>query len=153
MGHKGVRAALCGGVLAAVAMTGCSAGPTGEAAQSNPCEFGAAVFDVGPVGLCEDAIALAQARLGWLHWPVTSMTFRRDMCPPNARCAIVAGIDRGEGWGIFTFSIGDPSMIHISRDANGVLIPGNPESPPDWLKEELSRQGPFRPTESQGGGG
>jgi hypothetical protein len=36
------------------------------------CQFGRIVFDVGPVALCAKAVALAIARLGGPHAPITS---------------------------------------------------------------------------------
>ena len=136
-------------LLAAWLTARCSAAPSDQAAQSNPCEFGAVVFDVGPVDFCAKAVALAQVRLGWLHWPVTSTSFRSEICPPNARC-LGDGADN-EGWVIFTFSIGDPSMIHVGPDANGVVVAGFPEAPPDWLIKELDAREPSRQTGPQGG--
>jgi hypothetical protein len=130
-------------------MAGCKATPTSGQAPSNPCEFGAVVFDVGPVDFCAKAVALAQVQLGWLHWPVASTSFRSEICPPNARC-VGDGAD-DEGWVVFTFSIGDPSMIHVGPDANGVVVAGVPEAPPDWLMDELNAREPSRQTGPQGG--
>ena len=139
------------GVLCAAVLAGCGAAPAGGAgsAPSNPCEFGAVVFAVGPVDFCEKAVALAQVRLGWLHWPVTSTSFRSEICPPNARC--MGDGDDNEGWVIFTFSIGDPSMIHVGPDANGVVVAGFLEPLPDWLIKELNAREPSRQTAPQGG--
>jgi hypothetical protein len=135
--------------LAATIVAGCASQTPGPD-TANPCEFGAVAFDVGPVDLCEQAIALAEARLGWLHWPITSVRFRQDMCPPNARCVALA---RTEAWVVFTFSMGDPSMVHLVADATGALSALNPESPPDWLLEEIRQQDPSRPAEPQDAGG
>jgi hypothetical protein len=92
--------------------------------------------------MCPNAIAVANARLGLLHWPVTSTQFRASLCPPNARCALV--LAPHDTWVIFTFSIGDPVMIRIGPPeiANappGFLVAGNPESPPEWILEELAK--------------
>ena len=91
--------------------------------------------------ICPTAIALANARLGWLHWPVTSTTFRVSLCPRNARCAWVPG---GQGWVVFTFWIGDPVMIHVGppEAGSGVmaeLTAGEPEPLPDWLLGEMAK--------------
>jgi hypothetical protein len=136
-------------VLALASASACGAAPTGASA-SNPCDFGAVVFDVGPAALCEEAIAVAEARLGWLHWPITSKRFRLDMCPPNARCLPPL---QNEAWVIFTFSSGDPTMVHVLADATGALSALNPEAPPDWLLLELREQDPSRRTSPQDPGG
>ena len=109
---------------------------------ADPCQFGAALFDVGPVALCQKAVALATARLGVLHWPITSTRFRTNLCPPNARCDLRFP-ELVEGWVIFTFTAGDPVMIHVGPPTNvgappNVLVVGDPEPLPDWLREEIA---------------
>ena len=136
-------------VLSAALVLGCGGTAPGRDSP-NPCEFGAVALDVGPVALCEQAVALAQQRLGWLHWPVTSIRFRQDMCPPNARCLPVVG---NEAWVVFTFSMGDPTMIHVVPDATGALSALNPESPPDWLRDEIRQQEQSAPATPQDAGG
>jgi hypothetical protein len=136
-------------ILALAFASACNAAPTGASA-SNPCDFGAVVLDVGPVALCEHAIAVAEARLGWLHWPIRSTRFRLDLCPPNARCMPPAP---NEAWVIFTFTSGDPAMVHVVADASGALSALDQESPPAWLLDELREQDPSRPTEPQDAGG
>lgn len=88
---------------------------------------------------CLQAIEVASARLGWLHAPVTSMEVRWDMCPPFARCFAIAG--RTNAWVIFTFSFGDPSMVHVGQPEGGPagagFVAGDPEPLPDWLLDEL----------------
>ena len=74
--------------------------PADQSIHGDPCEFGAVVFDVGPVALCQAAVDLATARLGPLHWPITSITFLLQICPPNARCRAP---DETDGWVIFQF--------------------------------------------------
>jgi hypothetical protein len=115
----------------------------GQAATGGPCAVASPVV-VGDPSLCLKAISLAEARLGWLHWPITSTTFRSNLCPPNARCAFAAS----QGWVIFTFWTGDPVMVHVAPAGDiallgeaGVgaagLIAGDPEPLPDWLLDEL----------------
>jgi hypothetical protein len=47
---------------------------------------------------------------------------------------------------IFTFSIGDPQMIHIGVDPShgieAVLVAGDPQPVPDWLRDELLQHSP-----------
>ena len=130
-------------LLAASLMIGCSAAPSDGQAQSNRCVFAAIVFDVGPA-ICTDAVAVAKARLGWLHWPVTSVKFRSSLCPPFGRCRANIG-NVTESWVIFTFSFGDPQMIHVAPPDSGAgidtaLVAGDPEPVPDWLRDELLQQ-------------
>jgi hypothetical protein len=106
------------------------------------CQFGAVVFDVGPVALCTRAVALATARLGILRWPITSIAFRLSVCPPNARCLAAVG-EPVEGWVIFTFSAGAPAIVHVGRPSNvgavpNALIAGPPQPVPDWLLKEIA---------------
>jgi hypothetical protein len=44
MRHSSLAAALLGASL----MAGCASAPAGGQTRSNPCDFGAIVFDVGP---------------------------------------------------------------------------------------------------------
>jgi hypothetical protein len=128
----------------------------GQAATGGPCAVASPVV-VGDPSLCPKAIALAEARLGWLHWPITTITFRSDLCPPNARCAFVAN----EGWVIFTFWTGDPVMVHVAPAAGiallgeaGVgaagLIAGDPQPVPDWLLDELDAKPRAEPNAGPG---
>jgi len=115
-----------------------------KATIAEACQFGAAVFDVGPVALCAKAIELAAARLGVVHWPITSVTFRLQLCPPNARCA-APGDEPNEGWVIFTFTAGPPVMVHVGPSqlfgvVNGGLTAGDPEPVPGWLLAEIGSQ-------------
>ena len=145
-----MRAVVVGTFLSAVVLAGCcAAGPPSGPGEADPCQFGAVVFDVGPVALCKQAVALAQERLGSLHWPVTSTRFRQELCQPNARCAPL----QNEGWVIFTFSIGDPSMIHVAPDVNGVVVAENLQAVPGWLLEEIEQENSSNPKEPQGAGG
>lgn len=149
MGYRAARVALGSALLVVAALTGCSTSPA-DGTSPNPCEFGAAVFDVGPVEFCKQAVALAQARIGWLHWPITSTHFATSLCPPNARCRFV--LDQTEGWVVFTFSIGDPSMVLITTDSNGILNAADQKPVPKWLLDEYRKSNAF-PTAPAGGGG
>jgi hypothetical protein len=138
------KASLPVALLGAILLAGCAAAPDAGQAQTDPCDFGAIVFDVGPA-ICSDAVALAEARLGWLHWPVASTRFRPDVCPPFARCPANLG---NEGWVIFTFSIGEPSMIHVgppdpTLGIGAALVAGEPQPLPDWLRDELRQEVPL----------
>lgn len=86
---------------------------------------------------------------GWLHWPVTSVRFMTGMCPPFARCGPTRP---DQGWVVFTFSIGDPSMVHVTTDEGGALIAGDPEALPEWLLED-TRNPQQAPTQPFGAGG
>jgi len=88
--------------------------------------------DVSGRQLCEQAIALANARIGWLHWPITTTEFGFGApCPANARCAVV--IPNG-GWVVFHFWFGDPVMVAVSpTGTGGGLIAGDPQPLPEWL--------------------
>jgi hypothetical protein len=94
-------------------------------------------------GRCEEAIAIANARLGWLHWPITSTEIRDALCGPNMRCAmlLVPGV---RSWVIFQFMVGGPVMVHVHlQEQNGeavgdVLVADAPEPLPEWLLNEIS---------------
>jgi hypothetical protein len=88
---------------------------------------------------CQLVLSLADARLGVLHWPVTEVDVRWNLCPPGARCAF---LPLSQAWVIYQFSIGEPVMIHVRSTPDVVemtdeLIAGDPEPLPDWLLEEL----------------
>jgi hypothetical protein len=94
---------------------------------------------------CDLAIALADQRLGWLHWPVSTVQVRLSLCPPNARC--VAGLSN-QAWVVYEFWFGDPVMVHVQPRIEGDMVTddyfaGEVEAPPDWLLEELARPEPF----------
>jgi hypothetical protein len=127
-----------------LAACGTDVGANAEPA-ADPCSDVAAVQgqaiggwknQVAELDVCSTAVALATARLGWLHGPITSTTFRASICPPNARCARV--IDAG-GWVIFTFAFGDPVMIHVGlgETTDAGFGAGEPEPVPDWLIDEI----------------
>jgi hypothetical protein len=79
---------------------------------------------------CRQAVQLAEARLGWLHWPITATEFHRGgPCPPNARCFIAPT----QGSVIFHFKVGDPVVIRIALDATGLAATGDPEPVPAWM--------------------
>lgn len=96
---------------------------------------------------CQRVVALADERLGVLHWPVADVDVRWNLCPPNARCAF---LQLSQAWVIYRFSIGDPLMIHVRPSAADGdfmvdnLVAGDPEPLPGWLLEEL--QAESRPT-------
>jgi hypothetical protein len=138
------RPRILGLLLAVVLASACGSAtvPAGTAAAADhfaptgPC----AEFRDWTTTICPQAIAVADARLGWPHWPVTSTSFRPSMCPPNARCAFVG---ENQGWVIFTFAVGDPMMIHVGPTivggANAAgLVAGDPEPLPDWLLQEMA---------------
>lgn len=91
--------------------------------------------------ICPAAIAVANARLGLVHWPVASTRFLASLCPPNARCRFA--LVPHDTWVIFTFSVGDPVMIRVGPPglANappGALVAGDPETPPDWALQQIA---------------
>jgi hypothetical protein len=93
---------------------------------------------------CQLVLSRADARLGLLHWPVTQVDVRWNICPPGARCAF---LQLSQAWVIYQFSIGDPVMIHVRSTAGGVdmneeLVADDPEPLPDWLLEELEAEAP-----------
>ena len=107
----------------------------------DPCSFGAVVFDVGPVALCQEAVKLALARLGPTQAPLTSVTFRLDICAPNERCAAPP---QNEGWVIFTFAFGPPLMVHVGPAGadlglDGPLTAEAPQPLPAWLAAEIGQ--------------
>ena len=117
--------------------------PIDDQMVQQACQFGAVVFDVGPIKLCQNAIGLAIARLGIVHWPVTSISFRLDLCPPGAPCAAPSMQD---GWVIFTFTTGLPVMVHVGPVVPGVgvdgpLIAGPVQEVPEWLAAEVKSAG------------
>lgn len=143
---SGLRS-LAGILVGAAILAGCGGqAPTGGAAgpdPTDPCAILAARDDniVDPTTQCREAVALANARLGWLHWPVSSIEYRLDMCPPNARCASAVGT---QGWVIYSFWSGDPIMVHVGSVVvgdmtTGELVTDEPEPLPAWLLEELQR--------------
>ena len=100
---------------------------------------------------CQLVLSLADARLGILHWPITHVDVRWNICPPGARCRFLA---LTQAWVIYQFSIGDPVMIHVRtrpgvEDMNEALVAGEPEPLPDWLLEELQAG---KPTSQRNGG-
>jgi hypothetical protein len=118
--------------------------PVDKQVLQEACQFGALVFDVGPVVLCQKAIELAIERLGPLHWPITSIHFILSLCPPGAPCAAPT---EKEGWVIFTFTAGLPIMVHVGpagaiAGVDGPLIPDAPQEVPGWLAAQLSGQVP-----------
>ncbi len=123
--------------ILAVAQPGVDPAILGQA-----CQFGAVVFDVGPIALCAKAVALAIARLGGPHWPITSISFQVSLCPPNARCRAVPD-EPVEGWVIFTFADGSAAMIHVGPAQiigapPNTLVAGAPEPVPQWLLDQMA---------------
>lgn len=91
---------------------------------------------------CQLVLSLADARLGVLHWPVTEVDVRWNLCPPGARCALMP---LSQAWVIYQFSIGEPVMINVRStpdvvEMSDALIAGDPEPLPDWLVEELQAE-------------
>jgi hypothetical protein len=141
------HARLLPALLSILLVAGCGSSTTSnDSAPPDPC---AGVAELGrPIGnpnvpvkfedaFCPNAVFIATAKLGWLHGPITSTTFRPSVCPPNARClAVPFGV---EGWVIFTFAFGDPTMIHVGAPETGAagLVAGEPERVPDWLIDEV----------------
>jgi hypothetical protein len=138
------RTRILGLLLVTILVSACGSAtaPAGTAAAAHempPTDPCAEFRDWGST-ICPQAIALANARLGWLHWPVTSTSFRTTMCPPNARCAFPG---ENQGWVIFTFAVGDPVGIHVGpANVGGAsaagLVAGDPEPLPDWLLQEMA---------------
>lgn len=87
------------------------------------------IFDPSLSG-CQDAIAVANARIGWLHWPITKTTAVPGLpCPPGARCRFSPTT-----WSvIFAFWAGDPVMVVVTRDESGVVSAADPEPVPSWM--------------------
>ena len=91
---------------------------------------------------CRRMIALADARLGLMHWPVTDVTLRWSLCPPNARCLFM---QFRQAWVVYRFLVGEPAMIHIrpSEPMGAVMVSeyvaDAPEPVPDWLIEQIER--------------
>ena len=88
---------------------------------------------------CRHIVALADERLGLLHWPVSDVDLRWNICPPGARCVF---LQLNQAWVIYRFSFGDPVMIHVRQrtGGNGIaddFVADAPEPLPDWLLEEL----------------
>jgi hypothetical protein len=88
---------------------------------------------------CQLVIAVADERLGLLHWPVSNVQVRWNLCPPGARCAF---LQLRQAWVIYRFWAGDPVMIHVAPRLAGVdltddLVADAPEPIPQWLAEEL----------------
>jgi len=108
------------------------------------CQFGAVLFEVGPVALCASAVRLAVARLGNLRLPISSIRFRLELCPPNARCAPLPE-EPIEGWVIVEFNGAAPVLIHVAPlevlgVATDTLVAGAPEPLPPWLLATLAQQ-------------
>ena len=127
----------------ALVLSGCEATPLAsfdaEALPEDPCLLWQVAFDTIP-DRCGEAVIIAEARLGWLHWPVASRALRLNLCPPNARCR-APGPGEFHAWVIYEFTTGDPVMIHVhldGEDASLPLIADEPEPLPDWLLEELA---------------
>lgn len=84
-----------------------------------------------PTFTCEASVELANARIGWLHFPVTRVEFQRGHpCPPNARCRL--SVNRASV--IFHFWAGDPVLVPVTSDERGVLSAGEPGP---WAAEAL----------------
>jgi hypothetical protein len=120
-------------VVATLLVAGCGVGMAD--ARGGPCDRAGEPNDI-----CVQAVALAETQLGWLHAPITGVTFRGSLCPPNARCAPALG---GQGWVIFEFIAGDPVMVYVGppdpvddQSLDLVARPGEP--PPEWLVEEMA---------------
>jgi len=145
-------AAVVLGVCLLTPLTGCESSSEVDAVHVGPCDFdGQVEADIGVE--CANAIAIAEARLGWLHAPITAVRYRTSMCPPNARCRATL---RREGTVVFTFAVGEPLMIFVhpgGPDGSGPLVAENPEPLPDWLLEELAAEAgrPAQPDPGSGG--
>ncbi len=139
------RPRILGLLLAAVLLSACGSATVPADTAAAAAEVVSLTSSCGEFAdwtdtICTSAVALANARLGWLHWPVTSTAFRTSMCPPNARCRFPGD---SQGWVIFTFAVGDPVMIHVGpTNVGGAiaagLVAGDPEPLPDWLLQEMS---------------
>ena len=121
-----------GMVLGMLVVAGCgSEQPISSRAPNGPCVLDDINAAKAPFLECVDAIAMAERRLGGIHWPITSVTFGRSLpCPPNARCA-APGLNLGIV--IFRFWFGDPVMVVVTRDDAGVLAAADPEPVPSAL--------------------
>lgn len=138
-GRALVAAILAGALLLAGCEATSEASFDAEALPEDPCLLWQEAFAVIP-DRCGEAVNVAEARLGWLHWPVASRVLRLNLCPPNARCRAPAP-DEFNAWVIYRFTSGDPVMIHVhadGQDASAALVAEAPERPPDWLLEELA---------------
>ena len=94
------------------------------------------------VARCERVIAVADEQLGLLHWPVSNVQVRWNLCPPGARCVF---LQLRQAWVIYRFWAGDPVMIHVGPRLAGVdltddLVADAPEPLPDWLVQELEAE-------------
>ncbi len=129
-------ALLLAGLLAACG--GSSAAGADESAVCPPPDV-AMPGAVDIVARCERVISVADERLGLLHWPVSSVQVRWNLCPPGARCLF---LQLRQAWVIYRFWAGDPVMIHVGPPLAGVdltddLVADAPEPLPAWLVEEL----------------
>jgi hypothetical protein len=125
-------------VVAALVMAGCGGGTlvAADDGATGPCANAAPAGQPSSL-TCQRAIEVADARLGWLHLPVSSVEYRTDVCPPNARCRF----DADSAWILYTFMNGDRTMIHVARvlvgdEPIGDFAAGEPEPLPDWLLDE-----------------
>lgn len=138
---RGIRAAIGGGwlvsiLVAALLVVGCSSPAADGSAAANP----ACPAQIGDdaAKFCPQIVTVATASLGVRQFIVTSTTYARSVCPPNARCRFSLP---NEGVVIFTFMLGDPVMVHVGPNNPEVandLLAGEPEPLPDWLIDELA---------------
>ncbi len=132
---------LLGAVLLACGGTG-APGAGGAAVDApGPCPPPDIAMD-GAVDIearCRRILAIADARLGPLHVPITEVEVRWNVCPPGARCRF---IQLSQGWVMYRFWVGDPVMIHVTAPVENnmvldELVAGEPEPLPGWLLEQL----------------
>ena len=140
----GRRRLACAAVLLATLLVGCGTAAGDDAEAPDPAcpppdiEMRGAI-DI--VARCQRVLSIANARLGSLHWPVTDVEVRWNLCPTGGRgCNVV---QLSQAWVIYRFSVGDPTMINVGPrlDGDGIvddLVAGAPEPVPDWLRDEPS---------------
>lgn len=134
----GLVALLCGVVVACGTPTGGAGDPEWDALCPPPDFPIEGAVDVA--ARCRSVLAVADDRLGLLHWPVSSAKVRWNICPPNARC--VEFVQLSQAWVVYRFWFGDPVMIHVKPPTGGDLMGGEfvadaPEPVPAWLLDEL----------------
>jgi hypothetical protein len=128
------------GLLGAVLLLGACSGAPAETSDPRSPTAEAPCQGLTPLGepigfhglLCQEVVDVANARLGWLHWPISSTTFRAgEPCPPGARCAAPSG---NTATVLFTFWAGDPVMVVVTKDASGTAaVAADPEPLPSWM--------------------
>lgn len=133
----GVALVLAGAVIAGCGGAGGAAAVDGEVLCPPPDFAIDGAVDVA--ARCRQMVAVADERLGLLHWPITNVDVRWNVCPPGARCRF---LQLSQAWVLYWFSNGEPLMIHVhpraQGDVGGIdLVAEAPEPLPDWLLKEL----------------